>query len=281
MPTYQEVLRVAEKLARTNHLESSAIKLLMLHFASLEPTELYLSMDKPMPETAKTVFEKAVHDYVFNHIPVPYLIGYVYFYGYKFIVDDRVLIPRFETEELVANVLIYYDEVFEGKKVKLVDVGTGSGCLSISLTKEEPNFETYATDISFDALEVAKINASNIGANVTFMQGDMLIPLEGMKFDILVSNPPYIPTDEVVDEIILNNEPNIALFGGNDGLKFYEIILSNANKILNPRSIIAFEHAYDKAEQIRNIGKKYFPSADIFTLKDMQNKDRMTFILNK
>lgn len=281
MPTYQEVLRVAEKLARTNHLEASAIKLLMLHFASLEPTQLYLSMDKPMPEIDKIAFEKAVNDYVFNHIPVQYLIGYVYFYGYKFIVDDRVLIPRFETEELVANVLVYYDEVFNGQKVKLVDVGTGSGCLAISLTKEEPNFETYATDISSLALEVAKANANNIGADITFIQGDMLQPLEGMKFDILVSNPPYIPTDEIVEDIILNNEPKIALFGGNDGMYFYEIILSNASKILNPRSIIAFEHAYDKADQIRNIGKQYFPNAEIFTLKDMQNKDRMTFILNK
>lgn len=281
MPTYQEVLRVAEKLARSNHLEASAIKLLMLHFASLEPTQLYLSMDKPMPEIDKIAFEKAVNDYVFNHIPVQYLIGYVYFYGYKFIVDDRVLIPRFETEELVANVLVYYDEVFNGQKVKLVDVGTGSGCLAISLTKEEPNFETYATDISSLALEVAKANANNIGADITFIQGDMLQPLDGMKFDILVSNPPYIPTDEIVEDIILNNEPKIALFGGNDGMYFYEIILSNASKILNPRSIIAFEHAYDKADQIREIGKHYFPNAEIFTLKDMQNKDRMTFILNK
>lgn len=281
MPTYQSILKSNEKLARAHQLESSAIKLLMLHFADLEATELYLSMDKEMPQEKQLAFEKAVNAYVFEQIPVQYLIGYVYFYGYQFIVDDRVLIPRFETEELVANVLIYYDEVFNGQKVKLVDVGTGSGCLAIALTMEEPAFETYATDISQEALEVAKQNAINIGAKVNFIQGDMLEPLKGMKFDILVSNPPYIPSDEIVDQIIIKNEPKVALFGGDDGLKFYQIILSQAASILNERSIIAFEHGFDKATSIRAIAKTYFPQAEIFTLQDMQQKDRMTFILNK
>jgi len=262
-------------------MEASSIKLLMLHFADLVTTELYLSMDKVMPEKSKAAFELAVHAYVFDQIPVQYLIGYVYFYGYRFLVDDRVLIPRFETEELVANVLVYYDELFDGLPVRLVDVGTGSGCLAISLKMEEKQFETFATDISLDALEVAKQNARNIGADVTFLQGDMLKPLSGMKFDILVSNPPYIPQQEVVDAIILNNEPSVALFGGDDGLKFYQIILEEAQSILNPRSMIAFEHGFDKADIIRDIAKKYFPNATVFTLKDMQKRDRMTFILNK
>jgi len=281
MPTYQDILRSAEKLARSHHLEASAIKLLMLHFANIAPTELYLSMDKVMPDASHQSFDKAVNDYVFQQIPVQYLIGYVYFYGYRFLVDDRVLIPRFETEELVANVLVQYDELFNGNAVKLVDVGTGSGCLAISLKKEEERFEVFATDISHEALEVAKMNAFNNQATVTFIQGDMLKPLEGMKFDILVSNPPYIPSAETVDEIIIKNEPNVALFGGDDGLKFYQIILSEAKTILNLRSIIAFEHGFDKAEQIRTIAKTYFPLANIFTLKDMQNKDRMTFVINQ
>jgi len=281
MPSYQDVLRTNEKLARTHHLEASAIKLLMLHFAQLEPTELYLSMDKAMPEEKHLAFEKAVNSYIFEQIPVQYLIGYVYFYGYKFIVDDRVLIPRFETEELVANVLVYYDEVFNSTPVKLVDVGTGSGCLAIALKMEEPAFDTYATDISASALDVAKANAQTIGAAVQFLQGDMVEPLKGMKFDILVSNPPYIPTDEIVDQIIIKNEPSVALFGGDDGLKFYQIILANAKSVLNDRSMIAFEHGYDKAESIRRIARTYFPEAEIFTLQDMQQKDRMTFILNK
>jgi len=281
MSSYQDVLKTHEKLARTHHLEASAIKLLMLHFAGLEPTELYLSMDKTMPDEKRLAFEKAVNAYVFEQIPVQYLIGYVYFYGYKFIVDDRVLIPRFETEELVANVLVYYDEVFDSKPIKLVDVGTGSGCLAIALKMEEPAFDTYATDISEDALAVAKTNALNIGASVQLLRGDMLEPLKGMKFDILVSNPPYIPSGEIVEQIIIKNEPKVALFGGEDGLKFYQIILANAKTILNDRSMIAFEHGYDKAGRIREIAKTYFPNAEIFTLQDMQQKDRMTFILNK
>jgi release factor glutamine methyltransferase len=281
MPTFQTVLRNAEKLARSHHLEASAVKLLFLHFSKLSPTELYLSMDKSMPDSDYEAFEKAVHAYIFDNKPVQYLMGSVNFYGYQFIVDDRVLIPRFETEELVANVLVQYDEMFGNQNVRLVDVGTGSGCLAISLKMEEPHLTVFATDISEEALEVASENAKNIGAEITFLLGDMLKPLEGMKFDILVSNPPYIPTTENVDPMILKNEPELALFGGNDGLKFYEIILENAKSILNQKSFIAFEHGFDKAKEIASLAEKYFPLATVFTLKDMQNRDRMTFILNK
>jgi len=100
-----------------------------------------------------------------------------------------------------------------------------------------------------------------------------------MKFDILVSNPPYIPETETVAEIIKDNEPNVALFGGSDGLKFYRIILSEAKAILNPKYLIAFEHGFDKAVEIRELARTYYPDAEIFTVQDMQKRDRMTFIL--
>jgi len=109
----------------------------------------------------------------------------------------------------------------------------------------------------------------------------MLAPLEGQKFDILVSNPPYIPAAEVVDPIIRNNEPSVALYGGDDGLKFYRIILANAKPILNDRFVIAFEHAYDKKAEIQALAKAAFPTAGIETIKDMQGKDRMTIIIQK
>ena len=281
MPTYQSVLKQAEKKARSHNMEASSVKILMLHFSLLEPTELYLKFTEEMPLLAQTAFEKGLEDYLVHLIPVQYIIGYVYFYGYKFIVDKHVLIPRFETEELVANVLIEYDRMFSGEEVQVVDIGTGSGCLAIALKKEEPKFQISASDISKEALEVAKKNAQNLGADVTFFEGDMLKPFEGMKFDILVSNPPYIPDSEVVEKIIEKNEPHVALYGGVDGLKFYEVILQNAAKILKPKSFIAFEHGFDKAVQLTNIAKTYFPSAVVFTLKDMQGKDRMTFIINE
>jgi len=280
LATYQDVLRAAEKTARSHRLEASAVKLLLLHFAGLSPTELYTSLDREMPEENRIAFARAVDRHVLEHVPVQYLVGHVWFYGYRFLVDDRVLIPRFETEELVANVLVQYDETFHGKPVDLVDVGTGSGCLAIALAKEEPQIRATATDISEEALAVAKENAEANDADIEFLAGDMLSPLQGRKFDVLVSNPPYIPAGEELSPVIAGHEPDVALYGGDDGLKFYRIILAGAAKILNPTSFIAFEHGYDKAAALREIARIHFPSARIYTLADMQGRDRMTFIVN-
>ncbi|XFA98205.1 peptide chain release factor N(5)-glutamine methyltransferase [Candidatus Izemoplasma sp. B36] len=281
MLSYKEALNKANKLTRIKGKETSATKLLLLHFSCLEPTELFVKYEEEMPLEMYNNFFKGLTQYLEENIPVQQIMGYVYFYGYKFIVSDKVLIPRFETEELVVNVLMLYDEHFKNQKIDLVDIGTGSGCLAVTLKKEEEtNFNVYATDISNDALEVAKQNAINLEADVDFLQGDMLQPVLNKKFDMLVSNPPYIPQNEKVDEIIYDNEPHVALFGGSDGLKFYRKILKDANKILKPKSIIAFEHGYDKAEKLRKIAKEYFPNSLVYTLKDMQKLDRMTFILN-
>ena len=279
MATYKEVLKNAKSLTRKSSKETSATELLFLNFSQLSPTDLYLKYDEEMPLEHEKEFLEALNLYLEKNIPVQQIIGYVYFYGYKFLVRNTALIPRFETEELVANVLIYYDEYFSGKKVEIVDIGTGSGCLAIALAKEESNFNMSATDISEEALLLAKENAKNLEAEVEFYQGDMLKPLAGKKFDIIVSNPPYIPNSERVDSLIYDNEPHIALFGGEDGLDYYREILENADKILNDQAIIAFEHAYDKKHELSAIAKQYFPEAKIFTLKDMQNKDRMTFII--
>ncbi len=276
--TYAQILKQAETRARRLGMEASAAKLLMLHFAGKSATELYRDFDLEMPEANVQIFHQALDRYLVNQEPVQYIIGYVSFYGHQFVVNSDVLIPRFETEELVANVLIAYDEVFGDQPARLVDVGTGSGCLAIALKKEAPKLEVYATDISEGALQTAKQNAKNLEANITFLHGDMLAPLKGMKFDILVSNPPYIPTEETIDDIIKNNEPHVALFGGVDGLKFYRIILEGAKPLLKDRFVIAFEHGFDKALAIRNLATKNFPNAKVYTLQDMQGKDRMTFV---
>ena len=237
-------------------------------------------MDKEQSLEHIKFLQEKIDEYLYKNHPVQHIVGYSYFYGYKMKVNKDVLIPRFETEELVGYILSYYDEMFPKKEVKVVDIGTGSGNIAIALAKEEPNMDVYASDISSEAVEVAKENAKNNDAKVTFEVGDMLQPfiLKNEKFDILVSNPPYIPDDEYVEDIVKDNEPHLALFGGNDGMKFYDMILKDADKILKYPALIAFEHSYNKKEQMINLAKKYFENSEVEVIKDMQGKDRMTFI---
>ena len=191
-----------------------------------------------------------------------------------------MLIPRFETEELVANILASYDDFFGDEVVDVVDIGTGSGAIAISLALEEKNMRLDATDISEKALQIARKNADNLGANVNFIQGDLLEPLIKMKkkYDILVSNPPYIPNEEYVQALVKDNEPHLALFGGSDGMYFYEKILKDAHKILKDKSLIAFEHGWNQKEKMINLINKYFPNSKYEIIKDINGKDRITII---
>lgn len=278
---YRDLLNDKIECALNSGKEESAILLLLLHYSKKESYELYRDMELDVPNDVYDNFNNAVEKYINDNIPVQHIIGYEYFYGYKFMVSDKCLIPRRETEELVENILYKYDDLFKGKKVSVADVGTGSGCIAISLALEESNMNVMASDISVEAINVAKENALALQADVNFVVGDMLEPFKGKKFDILVSNPPYIPDSEIVDPLVKDNEPNEALFGGDDGLKFYRIILKGAKELLNDKFIIAFEHAYDKGNEMIELAKQYFSDCKIEVLKDMQNKDRMTFIVKE
>ena len=276
--TYKALLRTAEKKIEKAGLETEVAKFLLMHFSKKSPSKFYLDFDTEVEETIETAYNHAIDDYTLKFIPMQHIMGYQTFYGYDFKVNQHVLIPRRETEELVEQVLYYYDDHFKGEKISVCDIGTGSGCIAITLAKEEPNMEMDATDISFEALEVAKENAITLGANVSFYQGDLLSPLSGKKYDIIVSNPPYIPNSEDVEKIVVTHEPNIALFGGDSGLIFYERILKHAHMYLKPKGLIAFEHAYDKKAEMKALVEHYFQNAKITQLKDLSGKDRMTLI---
>ncbi|MBQ9519889.1 MAG: peptide chain release factor N(5)-glutamine methyltransferase [Acholeplasmatales bacterium] len=276
--TYQKFIKLKQNEAIENDKEESAVVLLLEAVTKLETYELYVKMSEEIEEDIVNKFNEIFDKYLHDNKPIQYLIGYTTFYGYDFIVNDSVLIPRCETEELVENVLYRYDEHFKGKIVDVCDLATGSGCIAISLAKEEKNMRVIATDISPEALEVARKNNEKMGAAVKFFEGDMLAPLGDMKFDIFVSNPPYIPEEEEVMSLVKDNEPNIALFGGSDGMKFYKIILSGLKPHLKEKAMIAFEHGYDKKDEMQKLAKFYFPKAKVETLKDLEGKDRMTFI---
>ena len=277
--TYNDFLNKWQEIAYEHGKEESAILLLLLYKANMTSAELFIKMHDEVPSHVCESFEEDVKKYLYQNEPVQYIIGEACFYGYDFNVTKDCLIPRCETEELVENVLYLYDDYFKGQKVDVVDIGTGSGCISVTLACEEKNMNVTATDISEDALKIAKSNAIKMNANVEFIQGDMLEPLYGRKFDILVSNPPYIPETEVVDSLVKDNEPNVALFGGEDGLKFYKIILENASKILKEKCVLAFEHGYHMTEKIEKLAYDNFPTARIYTKKDLQGLDRMTFVI--
>lgn len=214
-----------------------------------------------------------------NGEPVQYIVGDVDFYGFTLNVNKNVLIPRRETEELVEEV-VNRSSLFNNPTI--IDIGTGSGAIAISLSKLL-NTHVYASDISDKALEVAKENSNNNDANITFFEGDMLEPYikNNIKVDIIVSNPPYIKEDEEIEEIVKNNEPHLALYAKNDGLEFYESILKNANKVLKDKFLIAFEIGQSQGEDIKSLALKYLGDVNVELKKDLSDKNRFIFVYNK
>ena len=210
-----------------------------------------------------------------NGEPVQYIVGDVDFYGNIIKVDKRVLIPRFETEGLVEIALKYLSNT----KLDVVDLGTGSGCIAITLKKKLPNINMDAVDISNDALDLAMENAKLNNVDINFFNGDMLKPLN-KKYDCIISNPPYISYDEEVMDIVKNNEPINALYADNNGLYFYEEILKNCKKYLKDDYYIFFEIGYSQGYKIKEIALKYLVCS-VEIKKDLQGFDRYIIIRSK
>ena len=280
MRTYREVIRSFENSLAENDQNSNVVKVLLYHLVEIEPHELYMKMNDVMEEQLIQQLQLKIDLYL-QGVPVQYINGVETFFARKFIVNQDVLIPRYETEELVEQILYRIDDYFQDEDIiDVVDVGTGCGAIAISLDLEEKRTKVFATDISSHALEIAKQNNKELQANVRFLQGDMLEPLiEGnMKFDIFVSNPPYIPKQQVIQNVVKDNEPHIALFGGEDGLYFYRKIFKDVSKLLKDKALLAFEIGYDQKEDLEREVRKHFIDDDFEIIKDMNGKDRMLFI---
>lgn len=274
--TYEQLLKVSSTKAFEHDMEAEAVKLLLLELSGFTPTEFYLNVKKDVPKDFIEFFNEKLALYLIDKVPVQHILGFSYFFGRKFKVNNNTLIPRAETEQLVEHVLMAYDDLFSNKSVDVVDLGTGSGCIAITLKLEEDLMNMSAYDISIDALEVAKENSEILGANVRFGVSNWFSAIDS-KFDIIVANPPYIPKTEVVESIV-QKEPSVALYGGEEGLDYYVEILKNAPKFLKEKAFIAFEHGYQQRQAIYNIAKRYFPDANIVQLEDLAGKDRFTFV---
>ena len=212
--------------------------------------------------------------------PVQYIVGDVDFYGNIIKVNKNVLIPRRETEELVEKTIEYIKKLFPNQNISMLDIGTGSGCIPITLKKHFPNSNISAVDISEDALKVAVDNSLSNNVNINFIQSNIFENVSG-KYHCIISNPPYIKEDEEIMDIVKNNEPHLALYAPNEGLYFYEEILKEANKYLEDQFIIAFEIGETQGEEILAIAGKYFPTSKLLLEKDLQHLDRFVFIINE
>ena len=280
MTTFRKEVKKYEKLSLQNDVPQETVMAYLVELSQRERYDLYLNYEKEMPSDLQKEFEEGM-ERILKQEPMAHVLGYSWFYGYKFIVNEDVLIPRYETEELCANILQRIDIYFADKEeIVVTDVGTGSGAIAITLCKEEPRVSMHATDISEEALITARKNAELNGADIQFIAGDMLKPLiaEGRKLDILVSNPPYIPQEEKMEKSVIDFEPHVALFGGEDGLKFYKEIFKDCEKVLKEKAFMAFEMGWDQRERMSKLVEEMLPGYRYEIIQDMNGKDRMLFV---
>ena len=269
--TVEELIVYGKKYTSSTHA-----KMLLAVLLEVNPLELLNILDKVVDDSIVNLYKESLKALNENR-PIQYVIGHVNFYGLKFKVNENVLIPRFETEELVENIKNYLDK----KKItnpKILDLGCGSGVIGLTLKHFFKDADVTLVDISDEALEVAESNAKSLGLDVNFIKSDWFsnVPLD--KYDVIVSNPPYIMTDEEIEEIVKNNEPHLALYGGKDGLDCYRKILKDINNYIKDDYLIAFEIGYLEGQDLKELIEKTILNSKIIIKKDLSNKDRMLFV---
>ncbi|BAO77749.1 peptide chain release factor N(5)-glutamine methyltransferase [Winogradskyella sp. PG-2] len=248
------------------------------HYLDVPRFQLTLEPEFTLSNSETDAFFNALED-LNKQIPIQYILGETEFYGLSFKVNENVLIPRPETEELVALVLQNIkNQKLNSKKIKVIDIGTGSGCIAISLAKNLINAEVYALDVSKEALEVAKMNAELNNVELTFIEADILVEFTwDMNFDIIVSNPPYVRHLEKVEiqPNVLDNEPHLALFVDNKNpLLFYKTITNFSVNNLKQNGELYFEINQYLGEETKQLLVDA-DFADIELFKDLNGNDRM------
>ncbi|MCR5430059.1 MAG: peptide chain release factor N(5)-glutamine methyltransferase [Eubacterium sp.] len=246
------------------------IWLLLEHFAQIKKSDYFANQDMTISKVDAEEIEEAVEKRI-NHIPVQHIIGETEFMGLTFKVNDKVLVPRLDTEILVDEVVKYVGDDF----VKILDMCTGSGCIAITVSDMCDNATVVGSDVSKDAIEVAGKNNEINCTDVEFVESDLFNNIEGL-FDVIVSNPPYIKTEEIenlMDEVKLH-DPRLALDGGESGLDFYKQIIEQSKEYLKTDGKIFFEIGFDQAEEVSSILKEN-NYHDIVVKKDLSGLDRV------
>ncbi|EAD5841666.1 TPA_asm: peptide chain release factor N(5)-glutamine methyltransferase [Listeria innocua] len=274
MTQINQLLKNAEAILLEKGLDQNAAEILLETRMGLTRSELWMEMSRELEPNHEKQFQEDFARYLAGE-PVQYILKTAPFYGYDFLVTEDVLIPRPETEELVATA-----EAFLKKHPlrSLLDVCTGSGIIAIALKKAFPDMTVTASDISAAALEIAKKNALLLNADVRFVETDLLESFKqnNERFDMIVANPPYISEAEKAEmsDYVLKNEPSIALFAENDGLAIYERFVDNLKYVLNPSFWVGVEIGYTQGERVKQLFEKSYPHATVLIHKDINSKDR-------
>jgi len=254
--------------------EAESLSFVYRSLKNLSFTDLVFALQQEVTEEEKQFVEE-IFKKLAAHIPAQYIIGHADFFGMQLKVDERVLIPRPETEELVELILTENPE----KNLKVLDIGTGSGAIALALAKNRPDWSVAAADISQDALDLSLENANAQNLNLSFIKSDCFSEISS-KYDIIVSNPPYISREdqEEVGLNVLHSEPHLALFADEDGLAIYRRIAEDSKDYLNDGGKIYLEIGYKQGQSVPALFMENLPEKRVRTLKDQFGQDRMVVI---
>lgn len=277
MPSLIEVYKKAIFELENPRKDEINIRILLCYINGLRTmTDFYLHEEDEIKDHKKflELYKKFLVGF-----PVQYLINSAYFYKRDFYVDDRVLIPRMETEEVVDFFLKKLVKIHANNPVSVLDCCTGSGCIGITIAKERENAKVTLSDISNDALDVAKLNAKYHNANVDFLLGNALLPSvdAGKKYNAIIANPPYIINRDEVDKSTANFEPQLALYATKD-LIVYQRIMEYAKDVLLPGGFIVLEIGYDIVNKLTGFVEYYLPDVKYSFHKDINGKYRIMCI---
>lgn len=276
--TMYESVQRAQQILQARGMNTHAAELAMRSVTGKSQANYLASFREQLPHEPCSEFWAIITELVTGK-PIQYILGEESFYGYSFEVNEHVLIPRPETEELVHYALERANQLFGDQIIQVADIGTGSGAIAVAFKKERQTAEVTATDFSEMALEVAKRNAQRNEADITFLQGDMEEPLKRQKWDIILSNPPYIAEHEKSDmsPTVYDFEPQTALFAEEDGLYFYRRLAENLSPLMNRPALIGFEIGYLQGPAVQKYLEEAFPEATVELVQDINKKDRMIF----
>ena len=254
--------------------EAESLSFVYRSLKNLSFTDLIFTLQQEVTEEEKQFVEE-IYKKLVAHIPAQYIIGHADFFGMQLKVDERVLIPRPETEELVELILTENPE----KNLKVLDIGTGSGAIALALAKNRPDWSVAAADISQDALDLSLENANAQNLNLSFIKSDCFSEISS-KYDIIVSNPPYISRadEEEVGLNVLHSEPHLALFADEEGLAIYRRIAEESKDYLNDGGKIYLEIGYKQGQSVPALFMENLPEKRVRTLKDQFGQDRMVVI---